>query len=89
MLLTHSGPSAGSVFRLHRGRFRIGRGPVDVPVPDPGMSREHAVLEVSSTTLTLTNMEAANPVLVDGHPIRHSSVTAESTILCGNSTFSV
>ncbi|WP_159707515.1 FtsK/SpoIIIE domain-containing protein [Arthrobacter sp. 18067] len=89
ILLTHSGPSAGAVFRIQRGRFRIGRGPVDLSVPDPGMSREHAVLEVSSTALTLTDVDAANPVLVDGRPIRHTSVTSESMILCGNSTFTV
>ncbi|MCD4849291.1 FHA domain-containing protein [Arthrobacter sp. AK01] len=89
ILLTHSGPSAGKVFRIQRGRFRLGRGPVDLSVPDPGMSREHAVLEVSSTSLTLTDVEAANPVLVDEQPIRHMSVTSESTIRCGNSTFTV
>ncbi|MET3903754.1 FtsK/SpoIIIE domain-containing protein [Paenarthrobacter sp. 4246] len=89
MLLTHSGPSAGAVFRIHRGRFRIGRGATEISVPDPGMSREHAVLDVSSTALTLSGVTAANPVLVDGRPSRRTSVTSESTILCGNSVFSV
>ncbi|MEJ1113860.1 FtsK/SpoIIIE domain-containing protein [Paenarthrobacter sp. CCNWLY172] len=89
MLLAHSGPSAGAVFRIHRGRFRIGRGATEISVPDPGMSREHAVLDVSSTALTLSGVAAVNPVLVDGRPSRRTSVTSESTILCGNSVFSV
>jgi S-DNA-T family DNA segregation ATPase FtsK/SpoIIIE len=89
MLLTHSGPGAGTVFQLKRGRFIIGRGPVDIQVPDPGMSREHAVLEVSSTTLTLHEVKAPSPVLVNGQPKHRESVTSESTVQCGNSTFSV
>ncbi|MGF6833857.1 S-DNA-T family DNA segregation ATPase FtsK/SpoIIIE [Paenarthrobacter sp. TE4293] len=89
MLQTHSGPGAGSVFRLHRGRFRIGRGQADVSIPDPGMSREHAFLDVSSSALTLSGADAANPVFVDGLPTRRRSVSSESTIACGSSTFSV
>ncbi|MGO4143753.1 FtsK/SpoIIIE domain-containing protein [Paenarthrobacter sp. YAF11_1] len=89
MLLTHSGPYAGAVFHIHRGRFRIGRGAAEVSVPDPGMSREHAVLDVSSTALTLSSVAPVNRVLVDGRPSRRTSVTSESTILCGNSVFSV
>ena len=89
MLLTHSGPSAGVVFRIHRGRFRIGRGATEISVPDPDMSREHAILDVSSTALTLSGVAVVNPVLVDGRPTRRTSVTAESTILCGNSVFAV
>ncbi|NQD88984.1 cell division protein FtsK [Paenarthrobacter sp. CM16] len=89
MLLTHSGPGAGLVYRVHRGRFRLGRGKVEVSIPDPGMSREHAVLDVSSTAMTLTGVGAGNPVLVDGRPARRVSVTSASRILCGNSVFSV
>ncbi|SEI52838.1 DNA segregation ATPase FtsK/SpoIIIE, S-DNA-T family [Arthrobacter sp. yr096] len=89
MLLTHSGPRAGSVFQLQRGRFIIGRGLVDIQVADPGMSREHAVLEVSSTTLTLHEVKASSPVVVDGQPKRRESLTSGQTVQCGNSTFSV
>lgn len=88
-LLTHSGPSAGVVYRLHRGRFRIGRGSTDISVPDPGMSREHAVLEVSSTAVTLSDVDAANLVFIDDQPTRRRLVTSESTIRCGSSTFTV
>nr|WP_306422886.1 FtsK/SpoIIIE domain-containing protein [Paenarthrobacter aurescens] len=89
MLLTHSGPSAGAIFRIHRGRFRIGRGPVEIPVPDPGMSREHAVVDVSSTALTLSAVKGANTVFVDGQPARRRSVNSGSVVRCGNSTFTV
>ncbi|MGJ3188763.1 FtsK/SpoIIIE domain-containing protein [Paenarthrobacter sp. FR1] len=89
MLLAHSGPGAGSVFRIHRGRFRIGRGSTDIRVADPGMSREHAVLEVSSTAVTLSDIEGANPVFIDDRPTHQKQLASDSRIRCGNSTFTV
>ena len=88
-LLTHSGPGAGSVFRIHRGRYRIGRASAEILVPDPGMSREHAILEVSSTALVLRAVRGANPVFVDNRSVRRTLLTSASTMRCGNSTFSV
>lgn len=89
MLLAHSGPAAGSVFPLQRGRYRIGRSSADISLPDPGMSREQAVLEVSSTALTLTAVVGANPVFVDNQPVHRKSVTSASALRCGNSTLTV
>ncbi len=89
LLLTHSGPGAGSVFRIQRGRYRIGRASAEILVSDPGMSREHAILEVSSTALLLRAVRGANPVFVDNRPIKRSLLTSASTMRCGNSTFTV
>ncbi|MGR0159507.1 FtsK/SpoIIIE domain-containing protein [Paenarthrobacter nitroguajacolicus] len=89
MLLAHSGPAAGSVFPLQRGRYRIGRSSADISLPDPGMSREQAVLEVSSTALMLTAVGGANPVFVDNQPVHRKSVTSASALRCGNSTLTV
>ncbi|MFW0774599.1 FtsK/SpoIIIE domain-containing protein [Paenarthrobacter nitroguajacolicus] len=89
MLLTHSGPGAGAVFRLQRGCYQIGRGSADISLPDPGMSREQAILEVSSTALMLTAVDGANRVYVDNQPVRRKYVTSSSVLRCGNSTFTV
>jgi S-DNA-T family DNA segregation ATPase FtsK/SpoIIIE len=89
MLLTHSGPAAGSVFRIQRGRYRVGRASAEIPVPDPGMSREHAILEVSSTALALRAVRGANPVFVDNRSANRTLLTSSSTMRCGNSTFSI
>lgn len=89
MLLTHSGPGAGSVFRIQRGQYRIGRAGADISVSDPGMSREHAILEASSTALTLKSVRGANPVFVDNQPTNRKVLTSSSTVQCGNSTFTV
>ncbi|MFI2563221.1 FtsK/SpoIIIE domain-containing protein [Paenarthrobacter sp. NPDC018779] len=87
MLLTHSGPDAGAVFFLTRGRYAIGRGSCDVSLPDPGMSRDHALLEVSATALRLK--ETSGLVHVDGRRARRSTLTSSSKVHCGNSEFSI
>lgn len=89
LLLTHSGPGAGSVFRIQRGRYRVGRASAEILVLDPGMSREHATLEVSSTALVARSVRGANPVFVDNRPIKRTLLTSASTMRCGNSTFGV
>ncbi|MDO6144103.1 FtsK/SpoIIIE domain-containing protein [Paenarthrobacter aurescens] len=89
MLLTHSGPGAGSIFRIQRGSHRIGRASAEIAVADPGMSREHAILEVSGTAVALRAADRAKPVFVDGRSTKRSLLTASSTVECGNSTFTV
>ncbi|MBU8866198.1 FtsK/SpoIIIE domain-containing protein [Paenarthrobacter aromaticivorans] len=89
LLLAHTGPGAGTVFALQRGHHHIGRGDVDIRIPDPGMSREHAVLRVSSTALSITDTGSRNWVLVDGERVREKTVTSSSRIRCGNTSFTI
>ena len=89
MLLTHTGPAAGSVFRIPRGQHHIGRGTAGISLPDPGMSREHALLDVSGERLEVTSVAAANPIDVDGRPVRRALVTSRSSLRCGHTTFSL
>lgn len=87
LLLAHSGPAAGSVFPLVRGTYRIGRGDADIAVSDPGMSRHHAVLRMSGTALELAATGRRNPVFVDGVMTEATTVTSQSLIKAGHSTF--
>lgn len=89
MLLAHTGPGAGSVFPIQRGDYSIGRGAVDICVPDPAMSREHAVLKVSSTALRVADTGSRNSVFIDGEPVRQGVVTSSSTLRCGNTAFTI
>lgn len=89
MLLTHTGPGAGSVFRIPRGQHHIGRGAAGISLPDPGMSREHALLDVSGERLEAATVAAANPIHVDGRPVRRALITSHSSVRCGHTTFSV
>ncbi|WP_022872372.1 FtsK/SpoIIIE domain-containing protein [Nesterenkonia alba] len=47
-LCVDSGPDAGQLFPLRRGRWRLGRGEVDLPVADPAIARHAADVVVGS-----------------------------------------
>ncbi|MEO5781286.1 MAG: FtsK/SpoIIIE domain-containing protein [Arthrobacter oryzae] len=88
-LAVHGGPAAGTIFALHRGQFRIGRSGTDIVIPDAGLSREHARLDVSESSVTLADLGSANGTFVDGLRVRSCSVTTASVIRCGDSTMSL
>ena len=89
VLAVHGGPAAGTTITLTRGRFRIGRCGTDIVIPDAGLSRSHALLDVSDAAVTLTDLDSANGTFVDGRKIRACAVTTASTIRCGDSTLSL
>lgn len=88
-LAVHSGPGAGLVFPLRRGRFRIGRSGTGIVIPDAELSREHAQLDVTDSAVTLLDLGSANGVRVDGKKIRAAVVSTDSLIQCGGSTMSL
>jgi S-DNA-T family DNA segregation ATPase FtsK/SpoIIIE len=61
-----SGPSAGLIVPIERGRLTVGRAhDSDVVLADADASREHAVLDVTSTAITLHDLGSTNGTLVD------------------------
>ncbi|NYD76692.1 FtsK/SpoIIIE domain-containing protein [Arthrobacter cupressi] len=88
-LLVHSGPGAGVVVPLERGRYSIGRGNCSIPVADPEMSRLHAVLTVSETSVSLRDGGSSNGTKVNGRRIRTAVVSTDSLILCGTSLMTI
>src|SRR4051812_2209269 len=61
------GPAAGRVLPLGRGRLTIGRAPDnDLVLPDPGVSRRHAVLEISDSAIRVHDAGSANGTWLDG-----------------------
>lgn len=89
MLAVHSGPGAGTVFPLQRGRFRIGRSGTEIIIPDAELSREHARLDVSDSAVRIVDLGSANGTTVDGRKVREGAVTTGSLIRCGSSTMSL
>ncbi|MHA7220765.1 FtsK/SpoIIIE domain-containing protein [Arthrobacter sp. RHLT1-20] len=89
LLAVHSGPGAGMIIPLRRGRFRIGRSGTEIVIPDAELSREHARLEVSDSAVTLVDLNSANGTTVDGRRVRATPVTTASSIRCGNSSLSL
>ncbi|MCZ9880994.1 FtsK/SpoIIIE domain-containing protein [Arthrobacter sp. B2a2-09] len=88
-LLVHAGPAAGLVIPLERGSYRIGRSNADICLPDPDVSRVHAVLTVSETAVTITDNGSANGTVVDGRKVRSAFLSTASRIRCGGSVMSV
>lgn len=82
------GPCAGRRFPLGPGRYRIGRAAgADVRLPDPLVSRRHALLEVTASGVTVGDLDSANGVWLDGTRIAGSRpVLTCSTLRLGRST---
>lgn len=83
------GPAAGTLLPLRRGTYRLGRSGVDLVVPDPGLSREHARLEITSAFATLEDLGSANGTWVNGRRISSIPLTTGAEIRCGNSTLAL
>ena len=80
------GLAAGTLLPLRRGTYRLGRSGVDLVIPDPGLSREHAKLEITPTSATLEDLGSANGTWVNGRRISSIPLTTGAEIRCGNST---
>ncbi|MEV8039077.1 FtsK/SpoIIIE domain-containing protein [Arthrobacter sp. NPDC080082] len=79
------GPLAGTLLPLRRGSYRLGRSGVDLVIPDPGLSREHARLEITPASATLEDLGSANGTWVDGRRISKVPLITGAEIRCGNS----
>ncbi|GAA3311888.1 FtsK/SpoIIIE domain-containing protein [Arthrobacter ramosus] len=88
-LLVHAGPAAGMVIPLERGTYGIGRSNADICLPDPDVSRVHAVLTISETAVTITDNGSANGTVVDGRKVRSAPLSTASRIRCGGSVMSI
>ena len=96
VLVTHSGPDAGRVIELRRGRYRLGRpgltlpaGSIPLELRDPALSRLHAELTVDARGVRITDAASQNGVWVDGSRIATAELTTESRVLAGNTTFRI
>ncbi|MBD8044205.1 FHA domain-containing protein [Arthrobacter sp. Sa2BUA2] len=96
VLVTHSGPDAGRVIELRRGRYRLGRpglalpaGSIPIELRDPALSRLHAELTVDARGVRITDLASQNGVWVDGSRIGTAELTTESRVFAGNTTFRI
>lgn len=96
VLVTHSGPDAGRVIELRRGRYRLGRpglvpsaGSTPIELRDPALSRLHAELTVDVRGVRITDAASQNGVWVDGRRISTAELTTESLVRTGNTTFRI
>ncbi|HEY1158042.1 MAG TPA: FHA domain-containing protein [Arthrobacter sp.] len=88
-LTVDSGAAAGTIVRLQRGSYSIGRSGTRIVIPDPELSREHARVVVTETDIMLVDLDSANGSYVDGERIRSAVISTDSSIRCGQSNLSL
>ncbi|MDP9885459.1 S-DNA-T family DNA segregation ATPase FtsK/SpoIIIE [Sinomonas atrocyanea] len=89
-LVVHTGPAAGTVVPVGRGTLRLGRAPGGrgraLTLPDPELSREHALIEVTDTAITVSDLDSANGVWVAGRKVQRAELCASQAFRLGSST---
>jgi len=88
-LTVDSGAAAGTIVRLQRGSYSIGRSGTRIVIPDPELSREHARVVVTETDILLVDLDSANGTYVNGARIRSTVISTDSSIRCGQSNLSL
>lgn len=70
LLVVRKGPEVGERFELARGTLTIGRDPeADIFLNDVTVSREHAVLEITDTGVSLKDTGSLNGTFVNGERV--------------------
>lgn len=68
-----NGPWAGQIHNLKTGLNKIGRSPsCDIQLIAPGISKEHAVIEVRDDRVYLTDLQSSNGTFINGVRINKS-----------------
>ncbi|MGN6402938.1 FtsK/SpoIIIE domain-containing protein [Sinomonas sp.] len=95
-LAVRSGPSAGLLRPLARGVHRIGRGDGDqaplpgvIAVSDPQLSRVHAELRVSDTSVEIVDRDSTNGIWVAGRRVGTAHLVAGQRVRMGSSELSL
>lgn len=74
-LVGFEGSVKGRVYPLSTGTFIIGRGETcDMPLKDPGVSRQHAKIVAEGEQYMLLDMESRNGTFVNGRPARKTTL---------------
>ncbi len=63
------GANAATVFRIEKPRVTIGRSGADIVLDDAELSREHAALEIRSSTVFLEDLRSTNGTFVNSERI--------------------
>ncbi len=95
LLSASAGPLAGRQFEIQPGRWKLGRSPGEeaglqlVTVPDPGMSRNHFVLEAGVAAVVLRDLGSTNGTFVNGSRVDRHILADGDQVRAGETTFRV
>ena len=89
VLVVMRGPDPGGALPLRRGVYALGRGEVDLPIGDLGLSRRHALLRVTDTSIVLSDEASSNGVWFAQTPILERRLLIGDSFSAGGSDFAV
>jgi S-DNA-T family DNA segregation ATPase FtsK/SpoIIIE len=90
VLRVTAGPDAGREFRLPLGSSTIGRDQGNaVVIGDPLISKRHARVEISPTSIDIVDLNSANGILVDGGLVPRLSLPSGQSVVLGDSTVTI
>ena len=89
VLVVLRGPDPGGTLPLRRGLWALGRGEVDLSIGDLRLSRRHALVRVTDTSIMLSDEGSANGVWFAQTQIRERRLLIGDTFSAGDSSFGV
>ena len=85
-----SGPDSGREVRLPLGSSMLGRDPGNaVAIADSLISKRHARIEISPTSIEVVDLNSANGILVDGGLVPRVNLASGQSVVLGDSTVSI
>ena len=78
------GKASGEIFPIGKVRTVIGRANCDITLDDPECSRQHAVLEVMGSRVTISDLGSTNGVYVDGKRVERANLDNQSEFRVGD-----
>lgn len=95
LLASVEGPASGARYELPPGRYKVGRGPRPdgdfqlLTVPDPGISRDHFVLEAGRAAVVLRDLGSTNGTRVNGSRVDRHILQDGDVIRAGQTSLQV
>jgi len=80
------GARAGFIFHLNKPYILIGRGKVDLIIPDKEVSRKHLAIEVRSEKVFLRDLGSTNGTFINDEKVSITEITDQTEFRLGQTT---
>lgn len=80
------GARAGYIFKLNKPYILIGRGKVDLIIPDKEVSRKHLAVEIRNEKILLRDLGSTNGTFINGEKVSITEVEDQSEFRVGQTT---
>ena len=85
-----NGQLAGQILPLQEGRYILGRGEdCQIVVPDEGISKKHAALEVDEQGVFIQDLKSSNGTFINGVKIQESDIQKKERVSVCKTTFDI